>query len=260
MTGRTIAITGEIGVGKTHQILRAFPDHRYLCTDEAGLKRAAAGTNVAVPPKKRLKIFHRWDGQYDDAGLPKVTKPLTEFRKSICRWEEGCRSGKIKEPGLVISEFTTIMEWSYAQLREQIGTKGRARFDLSAACLDCCEWISTVAKRTGRDIILDAHWRGPTYVGEDASKQSGAPRGIVKWPGGIAFPEGRPIKGASKHMDAIWQLCVDFDEDMGEVTRYFLTQPGENAVRKAGGFGIEPREIVDDENNLASLLEKIKWE
>ena len=236
-------IAGNLGLGKSGAVGSAFPDYLALQTNPvafAGLadliriQRAKAGSEKAaeiykLPDRKTVPIEFNPDGE-QKAGVWKWTKQM------LWLWCEESRAGRNPYAGLIIDEFSTLLDWMFREIKAKYGKGDPDRMSFAAIgeVKEFCLWLTKIPQATGKGLICVSHWAEKQVheIGALGPGQRSPKFGMLKYPAGPAFPIGTMIREVCKEFDLVWKLELDGTD------RYFRCQPeSDEEVIKTRRFG-----------------------
>lgn len=245
-------IGGRIGVGKSTEVAKALGAWRWYVSNPTNLGPYAQWFNV------KAREGYSW---------PKTTLVLendTEnfaswYKGMITKWTLGAVNGRHDQPGLVLDEFSTMLEW---MLRSISGKKSGMYFDEIAEMKEITSWTIEQFCKTDRGLCLVMHTRRERRFGEIETEANHPRSGDVKYDAGPAFPIGTIPPLVVRELDVVWELIAEADPDepgegIGE--RYFLTQPGPYALRKTRRFKAPPKVTISKTEGLRSELLRLGY-
>ena len=274
------AIMGKLGVGKTTQMVRAFPKWAFIKSDVSALDAAvdliendaegAAALGLTESPPVQVDLindnetswidwvegFRAWvDGVMQaraDAWqqLPKDKRKENKHLRLLLAGSSQQLGIHIPEPGVpgvVITEATTLWQWVTTS-----GQRSRGRgYDTNDAVSAALEELMGVFQKWNLGLFFDGHVAEPV-----------AERG---YPRGFNWPFGRMRETCARPLAIVWELVMEAEDDSGEdVQYYFLTRAGYGpdnplgTIRKTRRHGL-PARLELNEKSMRDWLEEIRF-
>lgn len=255
----TMILYGGGGVGKTWQLLSAFPDYFWVVSDNEamnGLKShiaqdpegaKAAGLRL---PERSVYLPSRKPGGRE------VTDTIGDLERIMDKFAAAFVAGTSKSRGIVLCEASSFFKRADAQLTPRYPDARQRSGPLKLFCELACE----VAKSSGFGLVLEMQARSADYWANDDKTVPADLQGTLKWEGGPAFPYGKSVRDATREFDFVWQICAEGSERKGVTGRYVLTSPGSGEwFRKSRDVRVSHREDLQGRHIgdiLAGLREK----
>lgn len=247
-----VCVYGEIGVGKSLDVARAFPNYLYLLTNPEALRpvealrakmqaEGAASETLPVVPTKRVIAPCTSDITNPDATFP-IAGWFRDFISDFCK---DSIAGKMSAGGLVIDEFSSLVDWIWTDLRR---THGKS-FGTNDRMQDMIRWLAKVPSATNKALICVSHAAPPTYHDE------GPNAGQLKYQGGPKMVMGSMIRMFCAETSATLHLMVEPSNDLdmsSEPKRFYATAANPLWMRKVR----DPRVNAVEPIGLRALLEK----
>jgi hypothetical protein len=206
---------GEIGVGKTTELAKCFPDYLWILTSPTALRAFDQTCGTDTGPAARLWLKDKRsleDTEIAERGTPSVDyfKWTQQF---LANWTKSHRDGSNTYPGLVISEASELFSWIDRDAKRE---RGRSWGTVDRV-KDIIRWFLNAADESETGLIFEMHGRGPKY-GTDAAGES---TGKITSPGGPGFPISTQVKDVCKNLDFVWEMTAENVDDA--LSRYLLT-------------------------------------
>lgn len=244
-TPLSMLIYGDLRTGKSTDVVSAFPGWSYILTNPT-IHRPVASAIMMLAEKCQTEGKPYPDnwlqlpkqvitmGEHDQAG--NTNSSYFQFEQVIEGWIAGCAAGKIDTPGLVIDEFSTVLDWADTDLKK---VKGKS-FNTSAEVMEFVRKISHLHQITGKGIICISHSVDPEF---DES-------GKLLIPGGAKFPYKKQRRSFAQEFDVVMQLTLEKEQKLGQaepkISRFYSTVADPNWVRGVRDFRTPAKVGVTD--------------
>lgn len=188
----SILIFGQPKIGKTTAMADLFPEYRWLCTRGAAALRYAAQKGRC--PKDIISIL-----QEDETGKSVNTyDSMTEF---VAVWKAACQQGKAVSPGIVVDEFSTVLDRAMTDIQVRFPKGGYANI---ALIKEFSRMIYTLPRSTNRGLIMISHSQSAKYDDEVTSPT----KGQIITRGGPSVPVQTMMGSLIAEVDAALEITL----------------------------------------------------
>lgn len=255
---------GDVGSGKTTELLRAFRHWDIYLPDPTSLARAES---LGITPKTPIELVDTYDENSDghpivvprwDLWMLRIHKDYAAKAKARReKWKaEGKNIKDLKPIGYVLTDASELWEWIWRDICAVIPHTGRGMFRR----LERIKWIAAksikLAKAYDFGLIWEMHKTEKTYVElEDGQDPAMVPNlGEEKWPGGPKFPVGSMIRGVLRKLDFAHELVND-----DETTRVIVRPDGSGKAIIKTRREVEMSYELTKDFNYRHLLSQMKF-